>query len=84
MRAVDQFPHTSHCELVARLEPIEGWEPPAEEAKPERLAPDELDAEARAAREARLAAEREARAKRAKEGSRRAAHEQRTKPKDER
>lgn len=28
---VDQFPHTSHCELVARLEPIAGWEPPTEE-----------------------------------------------------
>lgn len=28
---VDQFPHTAHCELVARLEPIPGWEPPTEE-----------------------------------------------------
>lgn len=31
VQPVDQFPHTSHCELVARLEPIEGWTPPAEE-----------------------------------------------------
>ena len=31
IQPVDQFPHTSHCELVARLEPIEGWTPPAEE-----------------------------------------------------
>lgn len=31
VRGVDQFPHTHHCELVARLEPIPGWEPPAEE-----------------------------------------------------
>jgi len=30
VRPVDQFPHTSHCELVARLEPIPGWEPSAE------------------------------------------------------
>lgn len=42
VRPVDQFPHTSHCELVARLEPIEGFVPPAEEdivfgkAKPDR------------------------------------------------
>jgi 23S rRNA (uracil1939-C5)-methyltransferase len=44
VQPVDQFPHTSHCELVARLEPIEGWTPPAEEdivygkAKPDRRA----------------------------------------------
>lgn len=31
VQPVDQFPHTSHCELVARLEPIPGWTPPAEE-----------------------------------------------------
>jgi 23S rRNA (uracil1939-C5)-methyltransferase len=31
VQPVDQFPHTSHCELVARLEPIEGFVPPAEE-----------------------------------------------------
>ena len=31
VQPVDQFPHTSHCELVARLEPIPGFEPPAEE-----------------------------------------------------
>ncbi|MEO6867473.1 MAG: 23S rRNA (uracil(1939)-C(5))-methyltransferase RlmD [Gaiellales bacterium] len=30
VQPVDQFPHTSHCELVARLEPIEGWTAPAE------------------------------------------------------
>src|SRR5690606_35533431 len=44
IQPVDQFPHTSHCELVARLEPIEGWTPPAEEdivygrSKPDRRA----------------------------------------------
>lgn len=32
VRAVDQFPHTHHVELVARLEPIPGWEPPTEDA----------------------------------------------------
>lgn len=31
VRPVDQFPHTSHCELVAKLEPIEGFVPPREE-----------------------------------------------------
>ncbi|MCW2928772.1 MAG: rRNA ((1939)-C(5))-methyltransferase RlmD, partial [Thermoleophilia bacterium] len=31
IQPVDQFPHTSHCELVARLEPIPGFVPPAEE-----------------------------------------------------
>jgi 23S rRNA (uracil1939-C5)-methyltransferase len=31
VRPVDQFPHTPHVELVARLDPIPGWEPPAEE-----------------------------------------------------
>lgn len=28
IQPVDQFPHTSHCELVARLEPIPGFVPP--------------------------------------------------------
>jgi 23S rRNA (uracil1939-C5)-methyltransferase len=31
VQPVDQFPHTAHCELVARLEPIPGWTPPTEE-----------------------------------------------------
>jgi 23S rRNA (uracil1939-C5)-methyltransferase len=31
VQPIDQFPFTPHCELVARLEPIEGFVPPAEE-----------------------------------------------------
>ncbi|MCW2959692.1 MAG: methyltransferase, TrmA family [Thermoleophilia bacterium] len=31
IQPVDQFPFTSHCELVARFEPIPGWEPPTAE-----------------------------------------------------
>jgi 23S rRNA (uracil1939-C5)-methyltransferase len=41
VQPVDQFPHTAHCELVARLEPIEGWVAPSiseEEAELARIA----------------------------------------------
>ena len=31
VQPVDQFPYTPHCELIARFEPIPGFEPPAEE-----------------------------------------------------
>jgi 23S rRNA (uracil1939-C5)-methyltransferase len=31
VQPVDQFPHTPHVELVARLEPIAGWEPPTDD-----------------------------------------------------
>ncbi|MCW2973498.1 MAG: methyltransferase, TrmA family [Thermoleophilia bacterium] len=31
IQPVDQFPFTSHVELVARFEPIPGWEPPTAE-----------------------------------------------------
>jgi 23S rRNA (uracil1939-C5)-methyltransferase len=31
VQPVEQFPHTAHCELVAKLEPIPGWEPPTED-----------------------------------------------------
>ncbi|MBC7461873.1 MAG: 23S rRNA (uracil(1939)-C(5))-methyltransferase RlmD [Thermoleophilia bacterium] len=31
IQPIDQFPFTSHVELVARFEPIPGWEPPTEE-----------------------------------------------------
>lgn len=41
VQPVDQFPHTSHCELVARLEPIEGWTPkPEDEVVHARRKPD--------------------------------------------
>ena len=46
IQPVDQFPHTSHCELVARFEPIEGWTAP-EETGPELLARDEVPVEER-------------------------------------
>jgi 23S rRNA (uracil1939-C5)-methyltransferase len=32
VQPVDQFPHTNHVELVARLEPIPGWQPPESES----------------------------------------------------
>ena len=37
IQPVDQFPHTAHCELVARFEPIPGWTPPED-------APEDIDA----------------------------------------
>lgn len=57
VQPIDQFPHTSHCELVARLEPIEGWTPPAEEdIKFGKKSPDTKARQARGGKSLRAAA----------------------------
>jgi 23S rRNA (uracil1939-C5)-methyltransferase len=44
IRPVDQFPHTPHVELVARLEPIAGWVAPEDLPKdPPNRRPQDLD-----------------------------------------